>query len=209
MYRLVVSWLIFLLMLPAAGTARAQEPARLALVIGNQSYHSSVGTLKNPHNDIALVGEALARQGFEVLPAVKDARRSTILGAVREFVHRLRRTDTGAIGFIYYSGHGAAEKDTGINYLVPIDAREPGSAVFWDESIKLDEILRILELAPSAAKFVVFDACRNELHAQQGHKQRSRAGGGAPGPVHSLRHLSWAHGFGHGRAQWSLRSGTG
>jgi hypothetical protein len=143
--------------------AGAQEPARVALVIGNQNYDPSVGILKNPHNDIALVGEALANQGFEVLPPIKDARRGTMLGGVRELVRRLNAAGAGAIGLIYYSGHGAAEKDTNINYLIPIDAKEPGTATFWDDSLKLDDILRLLDGARSAAKFIIFDACRNEL----------------------------------------------
>jgi hypothetical protein len=44
-----------------------------------------------------------------------------------------------------------------------VDAKEPGTTAFWDESLKLDDILRLLDGARSAAKFVVFDACRNEL----------------------------------------------
>ncbi len=157
--RVVVA--IILLLLPAS--AFAQMDKHIALLIGNRAYDGSVGVLKNPHNDIALVGEALARQGFEVLPPIKDARRSAILGGVRELVRRLNTAGAGAIGFLYYSGHGAAEKDTNINYLIPIDAKEPGTTTFWDESLKLDDVLRLLDGARTAAKFIVFDACRNEL----------------------------------------------
>jgi uncharacterized caspase-like protein len=82
---------------------------------------------------------------------------------VRDLVRRLSAAGAGAIGFIYYSGHGAAEKDTNINYLIPVDATEPRMATFWDDSLKLDDVLKLLDGAPSAAKFVVFDACRNEL----------------------------------------------
>jgi uncharacterized caspase-like protein len=152
---------IVLLLLPGAAFAQAEK--RIALLIGNRSYDTSVGVLKNPHNDIAVVGEALAKQGFELLPPMKDARRSTILGGVRELVRRLNAAGTGAIGFFYYSGHGAAEKDTNVNYLIPIDAKEPGTTAFWDESLKLEDILRLLDGARAAVKFIVFDACRNEL----------------------------------------------
>ncbi|MFZ4807384.1 MAG: SUMF1/EgtB/PvdO family nonheme iron enzyme [Hyphomicrobiaceae bacterium] len=156
-------WLLIVVaMMIAAVPARAQEK-RIALLIGNQAYDRSVGALKNPHNDIALVGAALTRQGFELLPLVKDARRAAILTAVRDLVRRLNAAGAGAIGFIYYSGHGAAEKDTNINYLIPVDAKEPGSTIFWDESLKLDDILKLLDGARGAAKFIVFDACRNEL----------------------------------------------
>src|SRR5215475_13493682 len=93
---------------------------RIALLIGNQDYDASVGRLKNPHNDIGIVGQALAAQGFELIPPIKDAKRSTILGGVRELVRRLNGAGSGAIGFVYYSGHGADEKDTNINYMIPI-----------------------------------------------------------------------------------------
>jgi uncharacterized caspase-like protein len=143
--------------------AEAEDTARFALLIGNQAYDSSVGTLKNPHKDIAIVGQALTKLGFQVLSPIKDAKRSVILGGVRELVRRLNTAGSGAIGFIYYSGHGAAEKDTNTNYLIPVDATQPGTSTFWDESLKLDDVLKLLDRAPSAAKFVVFDACRNEL----------------------------------------------
>ena len=43
---------------------RAHADGRSALLIGNQSYSEKVGPLKNPHNDIALVGAALEKVGF-------------------------------------------------------------------------------------------------------------------------------------------------
>lgn len=142
--------------------AAAQEK-RYALLIGNQAYDASVGVLKNPHNDVTLVAQSLEKQGFEILPLVKDAKRSAILGAVRDLANRLRIAGSGAVGFLYYSGHGAAEKDTNINYLIPVDAKDPGTTAFWDDSIKLDDIMRLLDGARGSVKFVVFDACRNEL----------------------------------------------
>jgi len=164
MFNHIISALAALIMglLANSGTALS-EGKRYALLIGNQAYDASVGALRNPHNDIALVAEALKKQGFEILPLVKDARRSAILGAVRELVRHLNASGASPIGFVYYSGHGAAEKDTNINYLIPIDARDPGSTTFWDESLKLDDIMRLLDGARRAVKFVVFDACRNEL----------------------------------------------
>ena len=124
-------------------TTTSVAAARFALLIGNQAYDPSVGVLKNPYNDITVVGQALLKQGFEVLPQVRDARRSTILGAVRELVRALNTAGPGAIGFLYYWGHGAAEKDTNVNYLIPVDAREPGTTAFWDESLRLDDVLRV------------------------------------------------------------------
>jgi formylglycine-generating enzyme required for sulfatase activity len=157
MLRAVIALLVFLV------PSIAQAEARIALLIGNQDYDPSVGVLRNPLNDIAVVGQALSGQGFEVLPAITNAKRTDILGGVRDLVLRLNAAGAGAIGFIYYSGHGAAEKDTNINYLIPVDAKRPGTSIFWDESVKLDDVLRLLDGASSAAKFIVFDACRTEL----------------------------------------------
>ena len=126
-------------------------PVRIALLVGNRAYDASVGALKNPYNDVAIVGASLLAQGFEVFQGV------------RELVRRLNAAAAGSIGFFYYSGHGAADKDTNINYLIPVDAREPGAPAFWDDSIKLDDVFALLNSARDSVKFVVFDACRNEL----------------------------------------------
>jgi Caspase domain len=164
--RIVLGLAAFAITVLALGGAARSDEKRFALLIGNQAYDTSVGVLRNPHNDIELVARALEKQGFEILPLLKDARRSAMLGAVRELTRRLSAAGPGAIGFFYYSGHGAAEKDTNINYLIPIDAHDPGTATFWDDSVKLDDIMRLLDGARGAVKFVVFDACRNELQLQ-------------------------------------------
>ncbi len=45
---------------------------RHALLIGNRAYDKAVGALDNPHNDIDLVGKALAKIGFEKQTPLKD-----------------------------------------------------------------------------------------------------------------------------------------
>jgi hypothetical protein len=152
---------VALLLFPTGILAQPQK--RIALLVGNKGYSPAIGVLKNPFNDIALVGEALSKQGYEILEPIKDGKRSTILGGVRDLVRRLNLGGSGAIGFLYYSGHGVADKNTNINYIIPVDAPAPTTSAFWDESVSLDEIIRILNGAGSAAKFIIFDACRNEL----------------------------------------------
>ena len=163
MRRWLAVLLAFAAVLAASLSTAQPEPARLALLIGNQGYAPAVGPLRNPHNDVALVGAALTSIGFTVLAPVKEARRAQILTAIRQFRDRLKAAGPGAVGFVYYSGHGAAEADSATNYLIPIDAPEPGSPTFWDEALKLDDVLKLLGAANQAATFVVFDACRNEL----------------------------------------------
>ena len=75
-------WAAIVLVLSQLLPSLAHAEARFALLIGNQGYSTSVGALKNPFNDIAVVGDALSKQGFEILPPIKDAKRSTMLGGV-------------------------------------------------------------------------------------------------------------------------------
>ena len=98
--RVVVA--IVLLALPTATFAQTEK--RIALLIANQSYDASVGVLKNPHNDIAVVGQALSNRGFELLPPIKDARRGAILGGVRELVRRLNAAGAGAMPEWWHGG---------------------------------------------------------------------------------------------------------
>ena len=68
----------------------AQAQKRVALLIGNKDYAAGVGALKNPHNDVAQVGTALAKVGFEVLPLLKNATREQILLAVHDYAESSR-----------------------------------------------------------------------------------------------------------------------
>ena len=159
MQRVTFAFLLVLL----AGTAPATAQKRLALLIGNAGYLPAVGPLKNPHNDVALLELALKRLGFEVAMA-KDAGRRTILSAVNKFATTLNAAGADALGFFYYSGHGLARPEDRSNYLIPTDIADTENADFWFDTVPLDTIVGMIENgAPNAAKFVVFDACRNEL----------------------------------------------
>jgi hypothetical protein len=150
---------------------------RLALLIGNQSYNEKVGPLKNPHNDIALVGAALEKVGFKVT-RVKDAGYKAIDTALKRHIHEVRRAGKDTISFVYYSGHGAADPDTQINYLIPVDVSSADDAEIWANSIDLREVVnRLREQSPYAVHFVIFDACREELQlTREGTKALERKG---------------------------------
>lgn len=143
--------------------APAALAERFALVIGNQSYSSAVGVLHNPIKDAKLVGSALKEAGFEV-EELFDADYFTLLAAVEAHARKLATAGNGAIGFIYYSGHGAARPDTRENVLLPVDITGPDAPDFWTRALPVERIQTVLsEIAPDAAHIVVFDACRNEL----------------------------------------------
>jgi hypothetical protein len=154
---------------------------RYALLIGNQHYRNNVGPLTNPHNDIALVGAALERLGFKVT-TIKDAGYKAIETAVKTHIQNVRRAGRDTISIIYYSGHGASEPDTKINYLIPVDVDSADDASLWTNSIELSELVNKLRThSPEAIHYLVFDACREELHlTREGKKAMGSEKGFVP-----------------------------
>ena len=147
----------------------AQQPARVSLLIGNQRYTDAVGPLRNPLNDIALVGRALAEVGFDNAGTVKDGSREDMLFGVHALASRLRRAGRGAIGFLYYTGNGVSVG--GDNVLIPTNTASTSDAELSIRGVKLAEILDILQReAPDAVHFVVLDACRSNIRGQRGAK---------------------------------------
>ncbi len=154
-----------ILVLAALGVGEASADVRIALLIGNKSYSKSIGPLENPHNDVRLVAAALERNGFKRsdIRILYDQGRAQIRRAVREHARRVDRAGRNAIGFFYYTGHGAADLETRTNYLIPVDVTSRDEEI-WDDSVPLHYIInRLQKNAGNAAHFVIFDACRNEL----------------------------------------------
>jgi Caspase domain len=158
-----LSMMTLLLTLAPVWPADAQEHPRLALLIGNQGYTQKVGPLKNPFNDVGLIETSLKLLGFKVT-LLKDANYKAMNSAVKRYVTEVRRAGPGAISFFYYSGHGVANPETQINYLIPIDVADADNDKVWFESLQQNTIINLLsKQAPNATHYVVFDACRNEL----------------------------------------------
>jgi uncharacterized caspase-like protein len=109
---------------------------------GNEAYASEIGRLANPHNDVALLEQALEGLGFDVV-TVRDASLGGLNRAVNVYVRRLQAAGSGAVGFFYYSSHGASDGRT--NYLIPIDVKTTEAGELRDESLQLSEITRKLK----------------------------------------------------------------
>jgi len=142
----------------------AHAEGRFALLIGNQAYADKVGPLKNPHKDVAQVGAALEKLGFSVT-IIKDAGYKGIEVALKAHITEVRRAGQEAISFVYYSGHGASDPDAQINYVIPVDVDSADETSVWMNSLELGEIVnKLRDQSPNATHYVVFDACREELH---------------------------------------------
>jgi formylglycine-generating enzyme required for sulfatase activity len=153
------------------GAALAQEPARIALLIGNKDYKPAVGPLQNTHKDVEIVGVALKQLGFDVT-IVKDADYRKMDVEIRRHTDRVRSAGDGTISFFYYSGHGVANADTNSNYLIPVDVVRADTDDIWYNSFEQSAVIdRLNRLAPKAIHLVVFDACRDELNLTRAGKK--------------------------------------
>ena len=169
--KILLRLLSLLVWLIAFTDQRATAEERIALLVGNQAYKEGVGLLRNPYNDVALVASALDRLGFKVT-VIKDAGYKSLDTTLKTHIQQVRRAGKDAISFFYYSGHGASDPETRINYLIPVDVEGADDANLWTSSIELNDIVsKLRDQAPEATHYVVFDACRDELRLiRQGKK---------------------------------------
>jgi uncharacterized caspase-like protein len=172
-------WLCLGLVFQALMYPASADEKRFALLIGNQAYPPTVGSLGNPIQDVGLIRSALLKVGFspEHVLLLPDVGRIAILSAFDQFTSQLNSAGAGAIGFVYYSGHGASKEDK-TDYLIPVDVPNILDSHFWYYAVPLQDLVDKLNRdAPLASHFVVFDACRNTLAlADPQHKSVGQKG---------------------------------
>jgi hypothetical protein len=128
---------------------------RVALVIGNSAYGSTIGSLANPANDATDFAAALRAAGFEVMLEL-DVDRDEMLRAMVNFGRALR---DGGVGLFYYAGH-AIQVD-GNNYLIPIGANVDNEDYVPIETVDVNQVLQRMGGADNRLNIVILDACRN------------------------------------------------
>ncbi len=131
-------------------------PQRIALVIGIQSYPHS--PLRNSLKDAKDMVAVLKRSQFEVIESYDPATKKDIKGVVLRYFDRLSKSP-GAVGLIYYSGHGM--QVDGYNYLIPTSADPQIKEDIEEECLRLDYIMGALEQSSNSLNILVLDACRN------------------------------------------------
>jgi len=140
---------------PAEASPRlnAATEQRIALVIGNSAYSS--GPLKNPVNDAEAMAAALQKLGFKVT-LKKNANLETMEEAIEDFGNWLKR---GGVGLFYYAGHGV--QVSGINYLIPVDAKVNKESDVRYKALDVGRILDEMANANNGMNIVLLDACRD------------------------------------------------
>ena len=151
------------------------KPARLAFVIGNSDYSGEFNPLPGASTDATNIAKALSALGFNdsnVEPK-SNLTKNEIITEVAKFKEQLSNAGGGAIGFLYYAGHGGADRENTDNFLIPVDAARKDITL---SGISMRSIQRELQQlsgagSPPAAMVVVLDACRTL--AQQGGERGS------------------------------------
>jgi hypothetical protein len=99
---------------------------------------------------------------FKVWTVRDTASEGALLKAIGDHVERLARAGPDAVGFFYYSGHGAADRPNGENFLIPTEVPLTHASQLPLMAVRLEKITATLASAGKMS-FVVFDACRNVL----------------------------------------------
>lgn len=144
----------------AVSAAPAHVSRRIALVIGNSAYKNAP-VLSNPQRDAALVADTLQRTGFDAVTLQNDLGREALIKALRDFAQAAEAADWAVV---YYAGHGM--EVSGVNYLVPVDARVAADRDIGFEAVPLDQVLNAAERARKL-RLVILDACRDNPFASQ------------------------------------------
>jgi len=130
----------------------------VALVIGNSAYQS-VPALPNPQRDADKVAATLRAIGFDTVTLANNATHQALIEALHAFADAAEQSDWA---MVYYAGHGI--EVSGVNYLIPVDAKLAVDRDVEFEAVPLDRIMTALEGAKKL-KLILLDACRDNPFA--------------------------------------------
>jgi len=165
----LVSWLaviggFFLALMLASDPARAAEK-RVALVVGNSSYQT-VPQLPNPSRDATSVAKMFRDAGFDTVETVLDVGNLEFKRAIRKFEAIADQAD---IAVVFYAGHGL--EISGVNYLIPVDARLASDRDAEDEAIPLERLVASADGA-KRLRLIILDACRDNPYVRVMRRER-------------------------------------
>ncbi len=148
---------LFFLFTGIATTVSAQQDntKRLALVIGVQNY-TAVPPLRHSLNDARDMATVLTSKGFKVETLLDPKSKKEIKDAITRYFNTMRES-TGAVGIIYYAGHGTQFE--GENYLIPAGAALQIPGDMDEQCVKMNTVMSVLNSSDNL-NILLLDACR-------------------------------------------------
>lgn len=139
--------------------SRTENAKSFALVVGIETYREELPQASHAENDArrfaAFAETTLGVPRAHIRLLLGDrAGRSDIVAAIDEWLPRNAREPSATV-FVYFSGHGAPEPETGDAYLVPYDANP---AYLRSSAVSTRALYAALGRLP-AMSMVFLDAC--------------------------------------------------
>ncbi len=147
--------------------------ARVALVVGNQSY-TTVPSLRNARADAEAMAAALDALGFEVMLRL-DLDDRALRQAMRDFKSKL---DGGSEAVFYFAGHGV--QLGAANYLLPTNISPESEEQVKDDALMLQRVLDDLSEQKVRFSVAIVDACRDNPFPKSGTRSIGSTRGLAP-----------------------------
>lgn len=141
-------------------TFSVQAETRLALVIHQQNYSAGLSQVTLAPSEADQIATALQITGFEVTRA-SDLNKESLVNVLDDFRVKLELAGDEAVGFVYYTGHGAQDPRSGDSYLLGVNTRLRVSSDFAAYGVNLATQRDAFGATGAKAIFMVFDACRN------------------------------------------------
>ncbi len=141
---------------------------RVALVVGNSSYQT-VPQLPNPSRDANSVAKMFRDAGFDTVETLLDVGNLEFKRAIRKFETIADQAD---IAVVFYAGHGL--EISGVNYLIPVDARLASDRDAEDEAIPLERLVASADGA-KRLRLIILDACRDNPFVRLMRRERRSA----------------------------------
>jgi hypothetical protein len=150
---ILFSIFLFQLNINSQTTDKTGQQKKIALVIGNGNYVSSV--LANPENDGKVMSDVLRKLGFTVL-SYSNLEQKEMKKAIDDFSLKLQGAN---VALFFYAGHGV--QSGGLNYLIPVDATLQSEANVEYDCVPADRVMALMDESGAGIKIMILDACRN------------------------------------------------
>ena len=168
----MVTKLLTMGMLAFLMAATAIAETRLALVIEQQDYSGALSDVTSAPQEADEIQAALQQTGFTVTRKT-NLNRKALDWALSDFRAMLEQAGPDAVGFVYYTGHGAQHPRTGDSYLLGVNARLNSASDFAAYGLDMKSQRDGFAATGAKAVFLVFDACRN-IPAVPGYKANTK-----------------------------------
>jgi formylglycine-generating enzyme required for sulfatase activity len=115
--------------------------------------------LEETRGELDQVATVLRRHGFQVR-RIQDPGGHDLVTVLRHFVAEYGRAPDNRL-LLFFSGHGYTDKQTGLGYLVPVDAPDPhiNPTGFFEQALPIRALQLLAEEISARHVLFVFDSC--------------------------------------------------